>query len=259
MVDPADPLALSGYQLRLPSFEGPLDVLLRLIEREQLAIADVSLVAVTDQFLAHLAAMEAARPAEIAAFSAVAARLLVLKSRSLLPRPPAVDADERDDDLVHQLREHQALKTALAELADRDRIGGQFFPRGAAVATVLESTPPRLAPGPPAALARALRRRLTLLAPAPLDLPARRVVSLPRTVARVLELLVARSRVRFSEVIGDRPDREETLVAFLAVLVLLRRRQVEADQAEPFGEIDLVLLNPNRDLVAAGTTETGFA
>ena len=257
MVDAADPLVLSGYRLRLPSFEGPLDVLLRLIEREQLAIADVSLVAVTDQFLAHLAAMGAAPPAEIAAFSAVAARLLVLKSRSLLPRPPAVDAEERDDDLVRQLRAHRALKAALTDLADRDRLGGRFFPRGGAVAAAMEPSPPRLAPGPPAALARALRRRLTLLAPAPTDLPVRRVVSLPKTVSRVLAMLASRSRLRFSEVIGDRPAREEVLVAFLAVLVLVRRQQVDADQAEPFGEIDVVLLR--QDGAAAAATETGFA
>ncbi|MBA3416246.1 MAG: segregation/condensation protein A [Chloroflexia bacterium] len=259
MVDAADPLALSGYQLRLPSFEGPLDVLLRLIEREQLAIADVSLVAVTDQFLTHLAAMGAAPPAEIAAFSAVAARLLVLKSRSLLPRPPAPDADEGDDDLVHQLREHRALKAALAELSERDRLGEHFFPRGGAVALELVPAPARLAPGPPAALARALRRRLSLLAPPPHDHPVRRVVSLPGTVARLLGMLAARSRLRFSEVVGDRPGREEVLVAFLAVLVLLRRQQVAADQTEPFGEIELLLLGPVSAAVAAEANETGFA
>ena len=70
-------------------------------------------------------------------------------------------------------------------------------------------------------------------------------------------MLASRSRLRFSEVIGDRPAREEVLVAFLAVLVLVRRRQVDADQAEPFGEIDVVLLR--QDGAAAAATETGFA
>jgi len=257
MADAVAPLALPGYQLRLPSFEGPLDVLLRLIEREHLAIADVSLVAVTDQFRAHVEALGAAPPAEVAAFSAVAARLLVLKSRSLLPRPPVAEAEEEDDDLVHQLREHQALQAALADLAARDRAGDRFFPRGGAVATGVEPVPPRFVPGPPAALSGALRRRLSLLAPERTDHPIRRAVSLPKTVARTLALLAAKPRLRFSELVGDRRGREEVLVAFLAVLVLLRRKQVDADQPEPYGEFDVVLLDAHAD--GRPPDETGFA
>ena len=78
---------LDAYQLRLPSFEGPLDVLLRLIERDQLAISEISLLAVFDQFMAHLDALEAAAPEAIAEFLMVAGRLSVLKSRALLPAP----------------------------------------------------------------------------------------------------------------------------------------------------------------------------
>src|SRR5829696_2958195 len=99
----ADVGLLPGYQLRLPTFEGPLDVLLRLIERSQLAIADVSLVAVTDQFLAYLDQVGDAPPETIAEFAAVGARLVLLKSRSLLPRPPALEDDADPGDLVRQL------------------------------------------------------------------------------------------------------------------------------------------------------------
>ena len=255
MVDAAAPLTLSGYQLRLPSFEGPLDVLLRLIEREQLAIAEVSLVAVTDQFLAHAEALGAARPAEVAAFSAVATRLLVLKSRSLLPRPPVAETDEIDDDLVHQLREHQALKELLADLASRERGRERLFPRGGAIVTGVDPARPRLAPGPPTALSRALRRRLSVLAPDPTHHPLRPVVSLPKTVARVLATLAQRPRVRFSDLVGER-RREEVLVAFLAVLVLLRRKQIDVEQPEPFGEFVVLLVNEEAD---GGGGDTGFA
>src|ERR687890_2457224 len=103
---------LEDYQFRLPSFEGPLDVLLRLIERDQLAISEISLLAVFDQFLAHLDTLEADAPDAIAAFVLVAGRLSVLKSRALLPRPakPLEEADEID--LITQLEAYRAVKAA---------------------------------------------------------------------------------------------------------------------------------------------------
>ena len=116
-------ISLANYQLHLPSFEGPLDLLLRLIERSQLAIADVSLVAVTDQFLARVAEMRAsgAVPDEtIADFAAVGARLTVLKSRSLLPRPPRVDDELPENDLAAVSAVH------LAQRADRRDGAGRF-------------------------------------------------------------------------------------------------------------------------------------
>src|SRR5690349_9456548 len=94
---------LANYQLRLPAFEGPLDVLLRLIERSQLAIEDVSLVAVTTQFLDHVASLASAPSHIVADFAAVGARLTVLKSRSLLPRPPLDTEEPEQSDLTHQL------------------------------------------------------------------------------------------------------------------------------------------------------------
>ncbi|MBL8126141.1 MAG: segregation/condensation protein A, partial [Chloroflexia bacterium] len=94
---PATPL-LHDYQLRLPAYEGPLDVLLRLIEGQQLPISDVSLMAVLDQFLEYVDSRLAPEPGEIAEFAAIAGRLMVLKSRELLPRPaPSTDEDEPSD------------------------------------------------------------------------------------------------------------------------------------------------------------------
>ena len=110
----------AAYEVKLPVFEGPLDLLLRLIERDQLAITEVSLVAVTDQFLGYLATLRQTSPVLVADFVAVAGRLVLLKSRSLLPRPPVAEEDEPDG-LVRQLIEYQALRAAVDHLADRDR------------------------------------------------------------------------------------------------------------------------------------------
>src|SRR5215213_5360693 len=139
---------LDGYQFRLPTFEGPLDVLLRLIERDQLAISEVSLIAVFDQFLAHLATLEADAPEAVAEFVLVAGRLSVLKSRALLPRP-AKPLEEPDEiDLVTQLEAYRAVKAAAELLGARQRDGSGAFGRGEAI-TCPPAEPVRLAPQPP--------------------------------------------------------------------------------------------------------------
>lgn len=228
-------LGLMHYQLRLPSFEGPLDVLLRLVEREQLPITDVSLVVVTEQFLAHVGALDGADPAMVAGFTSVAGRLLVLKSRSLLPRPTP-EPEERDpDDLVRQLAEYRRMRDVANQLAENDRAGRGAFPRGGAVAAA-DTPPPRLAVHSPQSLARALRRRLALLAPAPGPAPLRATITLQAMLGRMLSALRPGRMVRLHSLAGG-ADREHLLVGFLAVLVLLRRRMAEAEQTEPFGDI----------------------
>jgi segregation and condensation protein A len=240
MTDSAPPLVeLSDYQLRLPSFEGPLDVLLRLIERDQLAITEISLVAVTDQFLAHVEGLGGVRgvPATtVADFAAMGGRLVLIKSRSLLPRPPEPDEAEPDD-LVRQLIEYRTVKEAARQFATWDAQARGAFARGEGIALPPATSPPRLASQPPVSLVRALRRRLSTTA-GPRDvLPIRPVVTLREMVERVLGALTTTPRLRFSTVRGDCQDRHEVLTAFLAVLTLVRRRVVEAEQTELFGEI----------------------
>ena len=103
----------SSFQPRLPVFEGPLEVLLRLVERQELAITEVSLAAVADQFLAHLDTLPDRDPALLAEFAAVASRLLLLKTRVLFPRQPDApaedDAGEDEDDLVRRLQEYRRV------------------------------------------------------------------------------------------------------------------------------------------------------
>ena len=238
----ADPTALSGYQLRLPTFEGPLDVLLRLIERDQLPIADVSLVAVTDQFLAHLAAMAATPPETVAEFAAVAGRLVLLKSRSLLPRPPAAEEGEPEE-LVGQLVEYRALRVAADHLAARDRLAGGAFAPGDAVA-VPPAPPPRLAIHQPGALARALRRRLSAIPDPQRAAGLRPIVTLQQMTARIVGALAGRRLLAFASVGRRCADRHEVPVAFLAVLILIRRRVIEAEQSGLFGEITLRRVAP---------------
>jgi segregation and condensation protein A len=242
---------LDGYQLRLPVFEGPLDVLLRLIERSQLAITDVSLVSVTEQFLAYFEGLGAAPPDVIAEFMAVGSRLVLLKSRFLLPRPPAQEADETHDDLVYQLIAYRAIKDAAVCLGEWDASGaGAFVRSSGAIATVESVSPPKLALHEANLLARALRRRFSVAPLARQMVASLPVVSLRVMIERVLTRLGGHGPVLFSDVRQSCNDRNEVLTAFLAVLVLLRRRVVEVGQQELFGEISIVR---NSDETAPGS------
>lgn len=237
------PLTLINYQTRLPSFEGPLDLLLRLIERQKLDITEVSLVAVTNQFLAFVAGMEDAPLEAIAEFTSVGTRLTLLKSRSLLPRPPAPDEETEPDpdDLVEQLRAYQRLKRIAAGLGQRrERDLVSFAPRGTGpIARRTEVQLPRLASYDASMLVRAIRRRLSTIPVAVQTIRQRRIVSIREMTDRVVDLLSRVRTVTFSEVVEDSGTRSERATAFLATLVLIRRRSIDAVQDGLFSEITL--------------------
>lgn len=237
------PLSLVNYQTRLPSFEGPLDLLLRLIERQRLDITEVSLVAVTDQFLDFVAGMDDAPLDVIAEFTSVGTRLTLLKSRSLLPKPPVHHEDEEPepDDLVQQLRAYKRLKTIAAELGKRreDDLVSYAHRGTGPIARRTEVVPTRLAQYEASVLVRAIRRRLSTIPAAIQTIRQRRIVSIREMSDRVLGLLDRFPTLRFSQVVEGYGTRSETATAFLAMLVLIRRRSIDAEQTGLFQEISL--------------------
>jgi len=232
---------LSNYQLRLPAYEGPLDVLLRLIERSHLAIEDVSLVAITEQILAYIDTLKASSSAVIADFATVGSRLTVLKSRSLLPRA-IVDAEEAEQsDLTYQLREYKRVKDLARRLGEIHAHGG--VAHGAAfngaISRPTPGRPTKLANHDVSMLVTSLRRRLMVIPRAPQVIRQRRVVSLQEFVSRISTLVSRFRPVRFSSVVAEYRTRTEVATAFLAVLVLVRRQSIEVAQSDLFGDISM--------------------
>lgn len=232
---------LSNYQLRLPAYEGPLDVLLRLIERSQLDIEDVSLVAVTNQFLHFVASLESAPSPVIAEFAAVGARLTVLKSRSLLPKPVVETEEPEQSDLTYQLQEYKRVKDLARQLGMLHARGTRVFSGGSggAVSHPMSGRPSRLGRHDASSLVTSLRRRLTVIPRQPESIKQRRVISLRDLVSRVADLVVQSKDVRFSQVVSGYRTRTEVATAFLAVLVLIRRQSIEVAQGDLFGDIKL--------------------
>jgi segregation and condensation protein A len=234
-----------GYQLHLPIFDGPLDLLLHLIEREELDITNIALVAVADQYMAFLHSGDQLNVDALADFIAIGAKLLLLKSRALLPRPRPDDPDaepEEDltDDLARQLLEYKLFKEAAGRLRDIEVAGLHSYPRIA---------PPPELPAPTgldgvtldllqAMVVDALARVPEEKEPVQIIHPHRFTV---REKAEMLrEMLQADGRVSFRAVVEACATRMEIIVSFMAVLELIKSRILEALQDAAFADIVLV-------------------
>ncbi len=231
----------STYSVQLPVFEGPLDLLLELIERAELDITKVALAQVTDQYLAYLRQMPERSLADLASFLLVAARLLQIKSEALLPRPPQREPGEEDpgEALARQLIAYKKYKQISHLLAERERAGLRCY---------LRLAPP---PTPPATLdlsgvtVEDLRQALLeALSPAPRGEPLSQVVAVPQVRIRdqirlIVAAIRARGKTSFRRLLRKVRSRLEVVVTFLAVLELVKQRRVVASQERLFGDIDL--------------------
>jgi segregation and condensation protein A len=237
------------YQVRLPSFEGPLDLLLHLIEKHQLEITTVSLVAVTDQFIAYLRQWPDVPIARMAEFVAMASRLLVIKSRSLLPRTtrPEDEAEIADvladaEALRRNLLEYKLAKEIAAVLRERADAGLQSFARATppqGVEEALAWTPPQLRGLSVQALAAAFRRVLVESRerePEELPLP---VVTVAEKIAEIEAWLVQQPTIALSELLAGQTRRIVIVVTFIAVLELWHLHRVAVRQDDPFGEVQI--------------------
>ncbi len=237
--------AEDAFRFELPAFEGPLDLLLHLIEREELDITEVSLLAVTEQYLHHLRTQEHINLGALAEFIAIGARLLLLKSRALLPREvqPAVEAEEEGDDvraLIEALREYRRFKHAAEFFRDRDG-NSMSFPR--------EAEPPEV-PLPTGLEAVTLNALVDLIREvvaripeeAPVGEAPREPIRLRDRMTRLVGTLDRDGRTSFRKLIEGAASRTEVIVDFMAVLELIKQRYLEARQSESFGDIDLVKL-----------------
>jgi segregation and condensation protein A len=229
------------HSFRLPEFEGPLDLLLQLIEHRELDITRVSLAAVTDQFLDVISRPGNIELSQLADYLIIAAKLILIKSRMLLPQPETTQAEEEvGDDLVRQLREYKMFKQIAAFLRERERQGLRAY-RRLAPPPRPKPTTFRLEGVSPGDLAHALMRALRVRPALPqgtLTVPLS--VSIDQEIHKILDITVRQSPVTFTHLLERAQTRVEILVTFLAILELIKRRQIRAQQDALFGEIVLV-------------------
>ena len=227
-------------EIRLPTFEGPLDLLLTLIQRQDLDITTVSLVAVANQYLEAIHSHESLDAPALAEFVSIGAKLLQLKSRALLPerKEEGEEPEEEDagEELVALLLEYRRYREAADTLGDRATAGMRTYPRGAP------------APEPPPgnaldgvtleALYAVMIEVLERLPEEPEGTVERNEVSL----AERIEVLEARLQGKgksfsFRRVIAACTSRVEVVVTFIALLELLKRGTCEVEQSTAWGDI----------------------
>ena len=240
------------YVVHLPVFEGPLDLLLHLIEKRQMEITTISLMAVTDQYLAYLQQWEAEELplANMAAFVSIAARLLFIKSQSLLPRttPEELSSEAESavvmaEELQRHLIEYKRAKEIATLLRQREEAGLQTHGRSGLLAGIevqLAWTPPTLVGLEAQTLARAFQRLLELRARDEVNgvdfLPLARVRVSDR-IAEIASLLNERPSITLEEVVANEQSRFVIIVTFLAVLEMWKHARIIVRQEMLLGPI----------------------
>ena len=234
----------TDYKVRLEIFEGPLDLLLYLIKRDELDIYDISIERITRQYLEYLEAFKELNIDLAGEFIVMAANLLYIKSRSLLPadqQPPDEEAEEDDPrwELIRQLIEYKKFKDAAAQLHDRALEQENLFARGGS-SDLPMGRPLLLGEVGIFQLINAFQNVIKRIdARAELQ----EIFGENYTVSDKIETILARisegASVRFSELFAERASRIEIVVTFLALLELIRLKQVRAIQPGEFGEIEI--------------------
>lgn len=234
----------AALQLQLPLFEGPLDLLLHLIEREELDVTELSVLEVTEQYMTQLRAAEEINLGALADFVAMGARLLLLKSRALLPRE-ITDIDDEEDgdalDLVSALREYRRYRVAAEHLRGLEDEHRTAYRREAAPPDV--TLPSGLDDVTLDGLVGIFREILKRL---PEEEEVEKVERAPIRLADRVSALISRleqdDRVSFRALVGGATTRMEVIIDFMAVLELIKSRFLEAQQDNGGGDIELVRL-----------------
>lgn len=232
----------------LPAFDGPLALLLALIEARQLDVLTVPLGALADAYLDALASLDDDRMGNVSAFVAVASQLILIKSRALLPRraqegavPLPDEGPDPEAELRARLILYRAYRDAGARLLDgaRRRVG--LWHREAATARaagVAGARPPAAAPLPVSVLVTALdglARVVPPPPPPPETIP--RTITLTQRAALIRRALAGAPAIVLQDLLQGVRDRVVVAITFLAMLELMKRREIVVEQAAPWGPI----------------------
>ena len=237
-----------AYKVTLDIFEGPLDLLLYLIKKNEVDIYDIPIAVITDQYLEYLDLMKALNLDVVGEFLVMASTLTAIKSRMLLP--PSEDEEEGDEgidpraELMEHLLEYQRYKEAAHQLKDRELLEKDIFTR-------IQSEEQSLQVDKDTAvievnlfdLVDALRKVIERkdLAGDFMEVTVEKI-SVKDKMVEILEKLKENQQITFQSLFDEITTRYEIIVAFLSILELMRLRAVKVFQVHPYGEIRVISL-----------------
>ena len=228
------------YTVAVEKFSGPLDTLLSLVEERKLSINEVSLADVADQYIAYLRALEELPKEELAVFLVIAATLMLIKSRSLLPGIALTEEDKTDiRELERRLKTYQFFKLLSRHLKEDMRAGKHLFDREAYAGLLSVFTPPEGAT--PLLLMHTLRELLTSI-PQKDRLPTdvlEKTVSLEEKMADLRGRVDRVLKLTFDEFKKGASKKVEVIVSFLAMLELIKQGLLAFEQTGLFGTINI--------------------
>lgn len=248
------------YHIQLETYEGPLDLLLDLIRKHEINIYDIPIAKITGQYLEYVQRNLERLDTEVAGeFLLMAATLIHLKSKMLLPPDPTAGPEEEDPraELVHQLLEHEKFKQAAQMLQQQQLVQGAMW----SAPGLGEFLDPEAEPGLAVTLfdlVRAFQQVLERAKEKPLLEIAEEKVSVAEMMRNLCDVLAARSQpLLLREMLAGLRSRDAIVAAFLALLELVRLRAVTVRQSEIFGEIELRKHRGFADAVAHLQGEAG--
>jgi len=226
------------FQIQQEKFEGPLELLLDFIEKEKLAISEISLAKVTDGYLAYVRSLHRPDPEELAEFLVVAAQLILIKSRSLLPELRLSDEEETSiDELEQRLKELARIREAAKEMRYLEKRGLRIVSRDGYL-----GMEPVFYPSQRLSI-RTLFRALAAFAAA---LPKieklaeeklKRIVSLEEKISHIRVILRDALERGFSEIVRGSKEKIQVIISFLAILELAKQKWIELRQEKLFEDI----------------------
>ena len=230
------------HHVKLEQFEGPLDLLLQLIENQKLEITAVSLAQVTQQYIETLNNLDPDQsgPSQLSDFLVIAARLLLIKSRALLPFLIWDDEEEEGDELARQLRIYkeylEASKKNQKIIAKKNISYARH--KLLVMSDVGFAPPPSVNAQTMAIVYKELINGLSPILNLPKDI-IRRTVSINEKINNIRERLTSGMAMKFSDLIKEANDRTEIIVSFLALLELIKQKSIVVHQAKSFDDITI--------------------
>ncbi len=258
----AEQLAFPFYRVRLDVFEGPLDLLLHLIKKSEVEISDIPISEITEQYLGYLEMLRDLNLDVAGEFLVMAATLMLIKSRLLLPVSEEEEAEEADPraELVQQLLEYQRYREAALALSERPFLHRDVFAREAApdaasLGAESDTPEPVRLRATVWDLMEAFRAVLKRAEPPPVHEVESEQISLRERAEVVLERLRTERVVSFASLFAADRTRLEIIVTFLALLELCKMGAVQATQDEGLGNISIELVAEDIDSIRFGALD----